>query len=198
MMQDAPEYLLNFELLLLVYHIYLLIFYVIFRFDMKFEKKALQELSENSHGASGCDLNNFVLSLWISCHQLPAVTLQHIMPVLEDFRNLNTDQTSQSNRTKTVNSKIQVLGYSDEYTYLERMINMSLKYGDVYEKQHLAAPTRYLLYGPPGCGKTHLTQALAAKFSLAIRKVTRADVFSKYFGESEVKLNNIFDEVSNV
>ena len=74
---------------------------------------------------------------------------------------------------------------------------MVTEFSDVFENIQLNPPSRLLLFGPPGCGKTRLINAIAKEFCLSMHSVTRANVFGKYFGESEKNLNDLFDKVSS-
>ena len=50
-----------------------------------------------------------------------------------------------------------------------------------------------MLYGPPGTGKTFLARAVAGELKIPFYMITAADVFSKYVGESEQKIKELFD-----
>ncbi len=52
-----------------------------------------------------------------------------------------------------------------------------------------------LFYGPPGTGKTMGAQVIANQLSMELYKVDLSSVMSKYIGETEKNLRNIFDEV---
>ena len=52
------------------------------------------------------------------------------------------------------------------------------------------------LYGPPGSGKTHMAEGIARELGLEIRNVKCVDIYSKFSGESEKKLNILFEEAA--
>ena len=52
-----------------------------------------------------------------------------------------------------------------------------------------------LLYGPPGTGKTYFAKAVAGELKVPFYAITAADIFSKYVGESEQNVRNIFQEL---
>ena len=139
-----------------------------------------------------------ITELWCQCRHLPAVSIEHVLPVLDAFRARNQVSAQQQREaaTRLKPLPIRVLGYQKELKFLEKQFRLTMEYRDVIEMSGQIAPSRILLFGPPRCGKTWLVKAIAQKYSLSSRTITRADVFSKYFGESEIKLKEIFDEVS--
>ncbi|XP_018021260.1 ATPase family gene 2 protein [Hyalella azteca] len=101
---------------------------------------------------------------------------------------------TQSNTSSA--SSVKVCGYSQEMQKLEDCVRLTLKHSSLYDKLGMSPPCRILIFGPSGCGKSLLIEALAEKFSLLVKTATRADIFSKYFGESENKLDAIFNEAA--
>lgn len=63
---------------------------------------------------------------------------------------------------------------------------------EVFEMFHLSPPRGVLLYGPPGCSKTMLAKALANESHLNFISVKGPEVFSKWVGDSEKAVRNIF------
>jgi transitional endoplasmic reticulum ATPase len=63
----------------------------------------------------------------------------------------------------------------------------------VFEKFNRRAGGGLLLYGPPGCGKTAIAQAAAGECGSRFIEVSVADVLSKWFGESERRIRDLFD-----
>lgn len=66
------------------------------------------------------------------------------------------------------------------------------KQKDIFEEFHLTPPRGVLLYGPPGCSKTMLAKALANESHLNFISVKGPEVFSKWVGDSEKAVRNIF------
>ncbi|KRZ50854.1 Nuclear valosin-containing protein-like [Trichinella nativa] len=63
---------------------------------------------------------------------------------------------------------------------------------EVYEKLGIRPPRGFLLYGPPGCGKTLLAHAIAGEFELPLIKITATEIVSGISGDSEKKIRNLF------
>jgi transitional endoplasmic reticulum ATPase len=67
-----------------------------------------------------------------------------------------------------------------------------LQYPDTFEKLGVAAPHGLLLYGPPGCGKTYLVKAIAGSGQANVLSVKGAELLSKWVGESEKAVRELF------
>ncbi|ANQ10745.1 ATPase [Plasmodium coatneyi] len=82
------------------------------------------------------------------------------------------------------------------YQFVKRCIKECLiypkKYKHVYEKYNIQSPKGILLYGPPGCSKTLFAKAIASEINMNFISVKGPEIFSKYVGESEKTIRNIF------
>lgn len=65
------------------------------------------------------------------------------------------------------------------------MLEMPVKYSSIFATAPLRLRTGVLLYGPPGCGKTHIVGAAAAACSLRLLSVKGPELLNKYIGASE-------------
>ena len=91
-----------------------------------------------------------------------------------------------------------ISGYSKLKAKLHEAVRLTLHHGSVFKRCGFSAPSRFLLFGPPGCGKSTLISALAAEFHLNAIPVKRSTVLGKYFGESEQNLAKIFQQVIHI
>ena len=67
-----------------------------------------------------------------------------------------------------------------------------LQYPDTFRRLGVSAPRGVLLYGPPGCGKTYLVKAIAGSGQVNVLSVKGAEVLSKWVGESEAAVRQLF------
>ena len=67
-----------------------------------------------------------------------------------------------------------------------------MKYPHKFEMMGLRAPTGILLYGPPGCSKTMMAKALATESGLNFIAIKGPELFSKYVGDTERAIREIF------
>lgn len=65
------------------------------------------------------------------------------------------------------------------------MIQLPSKFPNIFSKAPLRLRSNVLLYGPPGCGKTHIVGAAAAAYSLRFISVKGPELLNKYIGASE-------------
>lgn len=75
---------------------------------------------------------------------------------------------------------------------LKEMIQLPLEAADTFKRLGASAPKGVLLYGPPGCSKTLTAKALATESGVNFLAVKGPEIFSKYVGESERAIREIF------
>ena len=83
-------------------------------------------------------------------------------------------------------------GYDDIKREIREYIEIPLKYKDVAKKYGLRPPKGILLFGPPGCGKSLMMKALANEAKINFIYVNVSDIMSKWYGESEARLRELF------
>ena len=83
-------------------------------------------------------------------------------------------------------------GLSAEIDRIRDVIVLPFQEAKLFEQIKLEAPRGVLLYGPPGCGKTLLVKAVATENDMTFFNVSIADVLSKWVGESERIVKEIF------
>jgi len=83
-------------------------------------------------------------------------------------------------------------GLQEEIKKIREMVELPLKYPELFERLGVEAPKGVLLYGPPGTGKTLLAKAVANETNAAFFSISGPEIMSKYYGESEERLREIF------
>ncbi len=85
-------------------------------------------------------------------------------------------------------------GLTDEIKKVREMIELPLRHPEIFEKLGIEAPKGVRLYGPPGTGKTLLAKAVANESNAHFISISGPEIMSKFYGESEARLREIFKE----
>ncbi len=84
-------------------------------------------------------------------------------------------------------------GLDEEIDSIREMIELPMKHPEVFERLGVGAPKGVLLTGPPGTGKTLLAKAVASETESAFYYIAGPEIMSKFYGESEKQLRDIFE-----
>jgi len=109
---------------------------------------------------------------------------------------LQLQNKSQKKKIEVEDKKItwnDIGGYEDAKKEIKEYIELPLKNRDIAMKYGLKPPKGMLLFGPPGCGKTMMMRALANESKLNFLYVNISDIMSKWYGESEARLRELFN-----
>ena len=87
-------------------------------------------------------------------------------------------------------------GLKRELARIREIIELPLRYPEVFERLGIDAPKGVLLYGPPGCGKTLIARAVAHETDATFFSVNGPEIVHKLYGESEAHLRRIFEEAT--
>ena len=85
-------------------------------------------------------------------------------------------------------------GLHDELTRIREMIEIPMKYPELLAQLRIEPPKGVLLYGPPGTGKTTIARAVAGEVKAHFIRINGPEVIHKFYGESEAKLRELFEE----
>lgn len=85
-------------------------------------------------------------------------------------------------------------GLSRELEMVREMIELPLRHPELFERLGIDPPRGVLLYGPPGTGKTLIAKAVANEVDAHFISLSGPEIMSKYYGESEGKLREVFEE----
>jgi transitional endoplasmic reticulum ATPase len=85
-------------------------------------------------------------------------------------------------------------GLRKQVLRIREMIELPLRYPELFDRLGIEPPKGVLLYGPPGTGKTLIAKALANETSAYFTHIGGPEVMGKYYGESEERLRKIFEE----
>lgn len=88
-------------------------------------------------------------------------------------------------------------GLDEVIQKLREMIELPLRYPEIFDKLGVEAPKGLLLYGPPGTGKTMLAKAVAHETDAHFIHLSGPEIMSKFYGESEANIRKIFQEAQD-
>ncbi len=87
-------------------------------------------------------------------------------------------------------------GLEREVARVREIVELPLKHSRIFERLGILAPKGVLLYGPPGTGKTLLARAVAAESRVHFIHLNGPEIMRKFYGESEAKLREVFEEAA--
>jgi len=87
-------------------------------------------------------------------------------------------------------------GLKPQLARIREIVELPLKYPEVFDRLGIDAPKGVLLLGPPGCGKTLIARAVAHETAANFYAVNGPEIVHKFYGESEAHLRKIFDEAT--
>jgi len=85
-------------------------------------------------------------------------------------------------------------GLGEPIRKVREMVELPLKHPELFKRLGIDPPKGVLLYGPPGCGKTLLAKVVANETEAYFIAINGPEVMSKFYGESEQKLREFFEE----
>jgi len=85
-------------------------------------------------------------------------------------------------------------GLSEEIRKIREMVELPLKHPEIFTRLGIEPPKGVLLHGPPGCGKTLLAKAVANESEANFILLNGPECMSKFYGESEKRIRDLFDE----
>ncbi len=87
-------------------------------------------------------------------------------------------------------------GLKDQLTKIRELVELPLRHPEIFIRLGIEPPKGILLYGPPGTGKTLLAKAIANETEANFYSINAPEIVNKFYGESEKRLREIFEEAS--
>lgn len=103
---------------------------------------------------------------------------------------LNLSKKGEGKSSKVTYEDIGGLG--NQVQRIREMIELPLKYPEVFERLGVEPPKGVFLYGPPGTGKTLIVRAVANETDAYFLHISGPEIMGKYYGESEERLRKVF------
>src|SRR5256712_200886 len=85
-------------------------------------------------------------------------------------------------------------GLHTEIQRIREMVELPLRHPELFQRLGIEPPKGVFLYGPPGCGKTLLAKAVANESDANFYVISGPEIMSKFYGESEARLREIFQK----
>ncbi len=117
--------------------------------------------------------------------------------IMQEKSNIIMSQRPTKDVQQDVFTKIRyedIGGLSDEIQKVREMIELPMKHPEIFKRLGISPPRGVLLHGPPGTGKTLLAKAVATETESHFISVSGPEFMSKFYGESEQRIRQFFDE----
>jgi transitional endoplasmic reticulum ATPase len=175
----------------------------------------LDKIAEMTHGYTGADLaalakeaamnalRRFIKSGKIDLNKpIPAEVLKELKVTMADF--IEAMKYVQPSLIREIYIEVpevhweDIGGLEDVKQQLREAVEWPLKYPEVFEQMGIRPPKGILLFGPPGTGKTMLAKAAATESGANFIAVRGPEILSKWVGESEKAIRQIFRRARQV
>jgi len=168
----------------------------------------LENIASRTHGFVGADLEalakeaamgalrRILPEINLDEESIPAELLDKITVTMDDFENSLREVPPSTMREVLVESPnvqwTDVGGLEDTKQELREAIEWPLKYGELFDYSGVNPPKGIMLYGPPGTGKTLIAKAVATESEVNFISVKGPELLSKWVGESERGVREVF------
>ena len=168
----------------------------------------LKKLSEMTHGYTGADvsalcretamkaLRRYLPQINLEEERIPPSVLEKMEVKMEDFMNAYKEVTPTAMREVYIEVPTihwdDIGGLEEVKQELKEAVEWPIKNPEIFKRLGIKPPKGILLYGPPGCGKTLLARAVATESEANFITIKGPEVFSKWVGESEKAIREVF------
>jgi len=168
----------------------------------------LKKLSDMSHGYTGADLaalcretamkalRRYLPQINLEEERIPPSVLEKMEVKMEDFMNAYKEVTPTAMREVYIEVPTihwdDIGGLEGVKQELKEAVEWPIKNPEIFSRLGIKPPKGILLYGPPGCGKTLLARAVATESEANFITIKGPEVFSKWVGESEKAIREVF------
>ncbi|XP_021082561.1 ATPase family protein 2 homolog isoform X4 [Mesocricetus auratus] len=111
-----------------------------------------------------------------------------------NLKKVCTNSKEQDNQFKVTYDMIG--GLNSQLKAIREIIELPLKQPELFKSYGIPAPRGLLLYGPPGTGKTMIARAVANEVGAYVSVINGPEIISKFYGETEARLRQIFAEAT--
>jgi transitional endoplasmic reticulum ATPase len=168
----------------------------------------LNKLSAMTHGYTGADLSSlgretamkalrrYLPQINLEEERIPPAVLEKMEVKMDDFLGAYKEVTPTAMREVYIEVSTvhwdDAGGLEDVKQHLKEAVEWPIKNPEMFTRLGIRAPKGILMYGPPGCGKTLLARAVATESEANFISIKGPEVFSKWVGESEKAIREVF------
>jgi transitional endoplasmic reticulum ATPase len=168
----------------------------------------LQKLAAMTHGYTGADLSalgretamkalrRYLPQINLEEERIPPAVLEKMEVKMDDFLGAYKEVTPTAMREVYIEVTTvhwdDAGGLDDVKQHLKEAVEWPIKNPEIFTRLGIRPPKGILLYGPPGCGKTLLARAVATESEANFISIKGPEVFSKWVGESEKAIREVF------
>ena len=168
----------------------------------------LKKLSDMTHGYTGADLSSlgretamkalrrYLPQINLEEERIPPAVLEKMEVRMDDFLGAYKEVTPTAMREVYIEVSTvhwdDAGGLDDVKQHLKEAVEWPIKNPEMFTRLGIRPPKGILLYGPPGCGKTLLARAVATESEANFISIKGPEVFSKWVGESEKAIREVF------
>ncbi len=168
----------------------------------------LKKLTDMTHGYTGADLaalgretamkalRRYLPEINLEDERIPPTVLEKMEILMEDFINAYKEITPTAMREVYIEVPTihwnDVGGLENVKQEIKEAVEWPMKNPEMFKRMGIRPPKGILLFGPPGCGKTMLARAVATESEANFITIKGPEVFSKWVGESEKAIREVF------
>jgi len=168
----------------------------------------LKKLAEMTHGYTGADvsalgretamkaLRRYLPQINLEEERIPPSVLEKMEVTMDDFLGAYKEVTPTAMREVYIEVPSvhwsDIGGLDEVKQELKEAVEWPLKNPEIFTRLGIKPPKGILIYGPPGCGKTLLARAIATESEANFITIKGPEVFSKWVGESEKAIREVF------
>lgn len=166
--------------------------------DISASADVIEAVASSTHGFVGADLSSLVSEAEHICHeegQRVSLSLSHFQKALKTVRPSAMREVLIEVPSVTWED---IGGLEELKESLSQAVEWPIKKPEVFTRFGITPPKGVLMYGPPGCSKTMIAKALANKSGLNFLAIKGPELFSKWVGESERAVRELFRKARQV
>ncbi len=168
----------------------------------------VDKLANMTHGYTGADLSalsretamkalrRYLPEINLEEERIPPEVLERMEVKMEDFVNAYKEVTPTAMREVYIEVATvhwdDIGGLESVKQHLRESVEWPIKQPEIFKRLSIKPPKGILLYGPPGCGKTLLARAVSTESEANFISIKGPEVFSKWVGESEKAIREVF------